>query len=43
MFSKGHYVSGLPRTEAMEIGLERGMKRLKESIAKVSEGELKDE
>lgn len=29
LFSKGHYITGLPRTEAMEIGLRLGMARLK--------------
>jgi len=42
MYSKGHYVSGLPRTEAMEIGLARGMKLLSMKIDRESEGELKD-
>lgn len=28
LFSKGHYVSGVPRTEAMEIGFNIGKKRL---------------
>jgi len=28
LFSKGHYVKGLPRTEAMEIGVSLGRKKL---------------
>ena len=42
MYSKGHYVSGLPRTEAMETGLARGMKLLKEKIDREAEGDLKE-
>ena len=28
IFSKGHYVSGVPRTEAMEMGMKAGKKRI---------------
>ncbi len=31
-FSKGHYVSGLPKTEAMENGLQIGKKKLENKI-----------
>ncbi len=34
LFSKGHYVSGLDKTEAMERGINNGMKRLKPTILK---------
>ena len=33
-FSKGHMVSGLPRTEAMERGILKGMQRMKIAILK---------
>lgn len=42
MYSKGHYVSGLPRTEAMEIGLRHGIKSLKEALPSKTRGELKN-
>lgn len=37
MFSKGHYVSGVPRTEAMEIGYRVGSARLAQEAAKLTE------
>jgi len=43
MFSKGHYVSGVPRTEAMEIGFRTGKKRLAEEAAKIVKKELRYE
>lgn len=33
-FSKGHYVSGVPKTEAMENGIKLGMEKLKAIILK---------
>ena len=35
IFSGGHYVSGVPRTEAMEIGFNIGKKRLATEAAKL--------
>ncbi len=40
-FSKGHYVSGVPRTNAMERGFNIGKKRLAEEAAKIVQKELK--
>jgi hypothetical protein len=40
IFSKGHYVSGVPRTEAMEIGFRIGKKRLAEEAGRVVQKEL---
>jgi len=40
-FSKGHYVSGVPRTEAMEIGFKIGKKRLAEEASKIIQKELR--
>jgi len=40
LFSKGHYVSGVPRTEAMERGFNIGKSRLAEEAAKIIEKEL---
>lgn len=40
MFSKGHYVSGVPRTEVMEIGYKVGSKRLSVEAGKVVDKEL---
>ena len=40
MFSKGHYVSGVPRTEVMEIGYRVGSKRLSVEAGKIVEKEL---
>lgn len=34
LFSKGHYVSGLDKTEAMERGIANGMKRFKPAVLK---------
>jgi hypothetical protein len=39
-FSKGHYVSGVPRTEAMEIGFNSGKARLAAEASKIVEREL---
>lgn len=39
-FSKGHYVSGVPRTEAMEIGFRLGKKRLAQEAAIIIQKEL---
>lgn len=36
LFSKGHFVSGLDKTEAMERGIANGFKRLKPAILKNS-------
>ena len=35
LYSTGHYVSGVPRTEVMERGLERGSRLLEEEAARV--------
>ena len=43
LFSKGHYVKGVPKTEAMERGIERGMVRLQEAILKNSKTEVSKE
>ncbi len=40
MFSKGHYVSGVPKTEIMEIGYAIGSKRMAVEAAKIVEEEL---
>ena len=40
LFSMGHYVSGVPRTEAMEIGFNIGKRRMAEEAAKIIEREL---
>jgi hypothetical protein len=42
-FSTGHYVSGVPRTEAMEIGFNVGKKRLAAEASKIVERELRYE
>ncbi len=42
-YSKGHMVSGLQKTNAMEIGLERGMKELKTNTRKDTSDFLIDE
>ncbi len=42
-YSKGHMVSGLPKTNAMEIGIEQGMNRLKVSTQKDTSDFLIDE
>ena len=39
-FSKGHYVSGVPRTEAMEIGFNIGKKRMAVEASKIIQREL---
>lgn len=36
LFSKGHYVSGLPKTEAMQRGIATGFKRAQTAILKNS-------
>ncbi len=43
LFSMGHYVSGVPRTEAMEIGFNIGKRRMAEEAAKIIERELRYE
>lgn len=40
-FSKGHYVSGVPRTEVMERGFQFGKVRLAEEAGKIIQKELK--
>jgi len=40
MFSKGHYVSGVPRTEAMERGFNIGKERLSAEASKIVQKEL---
>lgn len=39
-FSKGHYVSGLQRTEAMEFGIRQGKKQLISQLPKLIQGKL---
>ena len=39
-FSKGHYVSGLQRTEAMEFGVRQGKKQLIRQLPSLIQGEL---
>lgn len=39
-FSKGHYVSGLQRTEAMEFGIRQGQKQLISQLPKLLQGKL---
>jgi len=41
LFSKGHYVSGVPRTEVMERGFQIGKKRLVVEAGKIVRDELK--
>ena len=41
LFSKGHYVSGVPKTEVMERGFEIGKKRLAIEAGRILEKELK--
>lgn len=41
VFSKGHYVSGVPRTEVMERGFNIGKKRLAEEAGKIIMKELR--
>ena len=41
LYSKGHYVSGVPRTEAMEIGFTLGKKLMAREAAKIVEQELR--
>ena len=41
MFSKGHYVSGVPRTEAMERGFNIGKKRMAAEAGKIVSKELR--
>lgn len=41
LFSKGHYVSGVPRTEVMERGFNIGKKRLAVEAGKLIEKEMK--
>lgn len=41
MFSKGHYVSGVPRTEVMERGFQIGKKRLAVEAGNIIQRELR--
>lgn len=41
LFSKGHYVSGVPKTEVMEKGFQIGKKRLVAEAGKIVRDELK--
>ncbi len=41
LFSKGHYVSGVPKTEVMQRGYEIGKKRLGEEAGRIVRAELK--
>ena len=41
LYSRGHYVSGVPRTEAMEIGFNLGKKLMAREAAKIVEQELR--
>lgn len=43
LFSKGHYVSGVPRTEVMERGFQMGKKLLAAAAAKIIKEELRSE
>ena len=43
LFSKGHYVSGLDKTEVMERGINTGMKRLKPEILKNAKSSVSTE
>lgn len=43
LFSKGHYVKGVPKTEAMQRGIEIGMRRLQTEILKNSKIEVSKE
>ncbi len=43
MFSKGHYVSGVPRTEVMEIGYKVGSANLAEEAGKIVNKELEQD
>ena len=40
LFSKGHYVSGVPRTEAMQRGFQAGKKRLAAEAAIIVRNEI---
>lgn len=40
LFSKGHYVSGVPRTEVMERGFNLGIKLLTQQAKKIVENEI---
>lgn len=40
MFSKGHYVAGVPRTEVMERGFQIGKKQLAEESGRIVKKEL---
>lgn len=42
LFSTGHYVSGVPRTEVMEMGFNIGKKRLVVEAQKIVESELNE-
>ncbi len=41
-FSKGHFVSGLQRKEAMEFGINQGNKRLISELPKLIQGKLNE-
>jgi len=43
LFSKGHFVSGLDKTEAMERGIANGMRRARPAILKNTKDEVKRE
>ncbi len=43
LFSMGHYVSGVPKTEAMEIGFNLGKSQMAAQAAKIIERELRYE
>ncbi len=43
LYSKGHYVSGLDKTEAMARGIATGFKRAKTAILKNSKNQVKQE
>ncbi len=41
LFSKGHYVSGVPKTEVMQRGFQIGKARLAEEAGRIIQSELK--
>jgi len=43
LFSKGHYVTGIPKSEAMTRGIAEGFKRAKTAILKNSKSEVSKE
>ena len=42
LFSKGHFVSGLPRTEVMEIGIALGMRALTANVQNRTNAKLRE-